>query len=65
MHENDGKQLSDQILAKEFYNKKNYFFENIKLSFPLKENSTQFGHYYVVEKDVEIHYTREKQLIIK
>ena len=48
---------------KHFVEERNYpFFRDVKISFPLKENSTQFGYYYIIEQDVKISYTREKQL---
>lgn len=62
MHEHDGKQLTSSILADEFEsNKNNPFFRSVKISFPLRANSTEFGYYKLIEKDIEIHYTREKQ----
>jgi hypothetical protein len=62
MQENDGKQVNDTIMADQFEsNKNNAFFRSVKISFPDRAHSTEFGYYKLIEKDIEIHYTREKQ----
>ena len=55
-------ELTDEILKEQFLVNRNHpFFRDIKISFPLKKNATEFGYYDIIERDVNAEYTREKQ----
>lgn len=60
MQEYKGKELSAEVVEKEFASKESNhpFFRDIRISFPLRKNATEFGYYSVIEKDVRMLYTR-------
>lgn len=63
MIENKGEELDESTLIKEFVNNRNHpFFRDLKISFPLKKNATEFGYYQIIERDVMAYYTRDKQI---
>ncbi len=46
-------ELDDKKLVEEFLVNKNHpFLRDVKISFPLKKNATEFGYYYIIERDV-------------
>lgn len=37
----------------------------MKISFPMRQNATEFGYYSVIEKEINIQYTNSKQFEVE